>query len=177
MPSAAARSLISAVSTLLTLSAQVQRSVRRTIPVIVQGFGAGPTSGSARAETARRRPATPGSVRRSSSASRSSHASTASPRALQPHLRHAPFLELGKQQKLAHRAAQDGRGQCARLGRPVHDVSRDIHTGLCRELPDPGPFARRRLHRVLGAARCRSPGHEAAPAGAQSGVTPVQGSP
>ena len=50
MPSAAARSLIPA------LSAGVQRSVRRTTPVIVQGFGAGPPSGSALAETARQRP-------------------------------------------------------------------------------------------------------------------------
>ena len=47
MPSAAARSLISA------LSARLQRSVRRTTRAIAQGYGAGPPSGSALPETAR----------------------------------------------------------------------------------------------------------------------------
>ena len=75
MPSAAARSRISARST------RLQRSVRRINFAIAQGCGAGPPSGSALSATARQRSAAPGSVRRSSSASRSSHASTASPRA------------------------------------------------------------------------------------------------
>ena len=110
MPSAAARSLIPA------LSAGVQRSVRRTTPVIVQGFGAGPPSGSALAETARQRPSAPGSVSRSSSASRSSHASTASPRADRRSsspmsaMRSSSSLERSRSSRTARRRTTAGNG-------------------------------------------------------------------
>ena len=107
---AVARILISALST------RLQRSVRRTTPVIVQGFGAGPPSGSALADAARQRPSAPGSVSRSSSASRTSHASTASPRALQRSssamsaMRSSSSLERSRSSRTARRRTTAGNG-------------------------------------------------------------------
>ena len=143
MPSAAARSLISALST------RLQRSVRRTTPVIVQGFGAGPPSGSALADTARQRPSAPGSVRRSSSASRTSHASTASPRALQRSssamsaMRCSSSLERSRSSRTARRrtTAGNGSGWVARCT-------------MYREMSMPAPAASSRIRAHSFAVAC-----------------------
>lgn len=104
-------------------------------------------------------------------------ASTASPHrrpaVLQPHVGHVSFRDLGEQRKLAHREAPNDRRRWVRSGRPVDDVSGENHARIGCEFLDPRPLARRRGHRVLGAARGRFPAHHAAPAADRRVIAPI----